>query len=383
MGNSRICVLGSGSYLPGAPVATDQVEEVLGRLDGLNDRLASRLDQFRERLLLRSGVQSRHFAIDPHTRRQTETNASLAEKASRQALEAAKMEASEIDLLIFSSPAPDCLTPPTSALLQERLGIQRCIEMEIHSNCTGVPKGIQIALDMLRQGRCAKALVAYSQLSSIFLRSEFYNTSHVTLEHLTLRWMLSDGAGALVLGRDGQGPDRPEMLDAYVESVGVGQTPGMTMELGAQPGPDLAHLPTPYILAIYEAGRHHLWQDVSKVASQAAELALSGLRHMLDACHCDADDIAVYILPFPGQHFISDKHRDMARRILGTDIESRAPFLVTEFGYCGGAASLVQFDRMARAGSFKPGDLVVAYVEESSKWMSGGFLVRWGANGFS
>jgi 3-oxoacyl-[acyl-carrier-protein] synthase-3 len=364
--------------LPGEPVAIDRVEEVLWRLDGLNNRLAARLDQFRERLLSRSGVQNRHFAIDSQTRRQTETNASLAEKAARQALETAKMEASQIDLLIFSSPAPDCLTPPTSALLQERLGIQRCIEIEIHSNCTGVPKGIQIALDMLRQGRCAKALVAYSQLSSIFLRSEFYNTSHVTLEHLTLRWMLSDGAGALVLGPDGQGPDRPEMLDAYVESVGVGQSPGMTMELGAQPGPELAHLPTPYIVAIHEAGRHHLWQDVAKVVSQGPQLAISGLRNMLDACHCDANDVAVFILPFPGRHFVSDKHWDMARRTLGTDVESRAPFLISEFGYCGGAASLVQFDRMARAGRFKPGELIAAYVEESSKWMSGGFLVRWG-----
>ena len=377
MEGSPVNVLGSGSYLPGDPVAADQVENVLGRLDGLNDRLASRLDQFRQRLLLRSGVTNRHFAIDPQTRRQTETNASMAEKAARQALQAAQIEASDIDLLIFSSPAPDCLTPPTSALLQERLGIPHCTEIEIHSNCTGVPKGIQIALDMLRQGRYAKALVAYSQLSSIFLRSEFYNPPHVTLEHLTLRWMLSDGAGALVLGRNGHGPQRPEMLDAYVESVGVGQSPGMTMELGAQAGPDLAHLPTPFLLAMYETGRHHLWQDVAKVARQGAELALSGLRNMLDACHCNADDIAVFILPFPGQHFISGKHRDIARRILGTDIEPRMPFLMSEFGYCGGAASLVQFDRMARAGSFKPGDLVVAYVEESSKWMSGGFLVRW------
>ncbi len=237
MEGSPISVLGSGSYLPGEPVAADRVEDVLGRLEGLNDRLASRLDQFRERLLLRSGVKNRHFAIDPHTRRQTETNASLAEKASRLALDAAGLDPEEIDLLIFSSPAPDCLTPPTSSMLQERLGIRRCTEMEIHSNCTGVPKAIQIALDMLRQGRYARALVAYSQLSSIFLRSEFYNSPRVTLEHLTLRWMLSDGAGALVLGRDGQDHKHPEMLDAYVESVGVGQSPGMTMELGRSPVP--------------------------------------------------------------------------------------------------------------------------------------------------
>jgi 3-oxoacyl-[acyl-carrier-protein] synthase III len=67
----------------------------------------------------------------------------------------------------------------------------------------------------------------------------------------------------------------------------------------------------------------------------------------------------------------------MARRILGADCNGRAPFLVSQFGYCGGAASLVQFDRMAREGLLAPGSLIAAYVEESSKWMSGGFLVRW------
>jgi 3-oxoacyl-[acyl-carrier-protein] synthase-3 len=373
----QIGILGTGSYLPGEPVGIDRVEDVLGRLDGLNGRLAGRIDHLRDRLLARSGVVKRHFAIDPDTRHQTETHASLAEKAAREALAAAKMEPDEVDLLIFSSPAADCMTPPTSALVQERLGIRQCTEIEIHSNCTGVPKGIQIALDMLRQGRYRTALVVYAQLSSIFLRKEVLNQPKLTLEHLTLRWMLSDGAGAIVLGRQDNGPERPQLLDAYVESVGLGQAPGMTMELGSQRGPELAHLATPFLLSLFEEGRHHLWQDVGKVARFGTEMILTGLRHMLDACRVSAEEVQTFILPFPGQHFITDDHKEMARRILGTDCHGRAPFLVSQFGYCGGAASLVQFDRMAREGLFAPGSLIAAYVEESSKWMSGGFLVRW------
>ena len=373
----QIGILGTGSYLPGEPVGIDRVEDVLGRLDGLNGRLAGRIDHLRDRLLARSGVVKRHFAIDPDTRHQTETHASMAEKAAREALAAAKMEPDAVDLLIFSSPAADCLTPPTSALVQERLGIRHCTEIEIHSNCTGVPKGIQIALDMLRQGRYRRALVVYSQLSSIFLRKEFFNQSKLTLENLTLRWMLSDGAGAIVLGRQDDGPERPQLLDAYVESVGLGQAPGMTMELGSQRGPELAHLPTPFLLSLFEEGRHHLWQDVGKVARFGTEMILTGLRHMLDACRVSAEEVQTFILPFPGQHFITEDHKEMARRILGADCNGRAPFLVSQFGYCGGAASLVQFDRMAREGLLAPGSLIAAYVEESSKWMSGGFLVRW------
>jgi len=375
--SSQIGILGTGSYLPGEAVGIDRVEDVLGRLDGLNGRLAGRIDALRDRLLARSGVVKRHFAIDPDTRHQTETHASMAEKAAREALGAAKMEPDGVDLLIFSSPAADCLTPPTSALVQERLGIRQCTEIEIHSNCSGVPKGIQIALDMLRQGRYRRALVVYAQLSSIFLRKEFFNQAKLTLENLTLRWMLSDGAGAIVLGRQDNGAERPQLLDAYVESVGLGQAPGMTMELGSQCGPELAHLATPFLLSLFEDGRHHLWQDVGKVARVGTEMILSGLRHMLDACRVSADEVQTFILPFPGQHFITDDHKEMFRRIVGGDSDGRAPFMVSQFGYCGGAASLVQLDRMAREGLLAPGSLIAAYVEESSKWMSGGFLVRW------
>ena len=49
---------------------------------------------------------------------------------------------------------------------------------------------------------------------------------------------------------------------------------------------------------------------------------------------------------------------------------------VEDFGYCGGATMLVQFDRLVRSGRLSPGTLVAAYLEESSKWMSGGFLAR-------
>ncbi len=377
MSASRIRIDGTGSYLPGEAVGIEQVESVLGRLDGLSDRLAKRLDRFRERLLSRSGVERRHFAIDPVSRRQTETNASLAEKAAQQALQAAQMEADEIDLLICSNCAADAFTPPTSVLIQDRLGIRRCTEIEIHSNCTGVPKGLQIAQDMLRQGRYRKALMIYTQLSSLFLRSEFYNPAEVTLEHVTLRWMLSDGAGAMVLSPADDDDTCPELIDAYVESVGCGDPPGMKMLVGAECGTELAHLPKPLLHSLYESGMHHLWQDVARVSSRGAEDALHGLRNMLDASGVSPEEVASFVLPFPGRHFIHDKHRELFARVIGTVDESRVPFLVSEFGYCGGASSLVQFDHMARNGGFKRDDLIAVYVEESSKWMSGGFLARW------
>lgn len=151
----------------------------------------------------------------------------------------------------------------------------------------------------------------------------------------------------------------------------------MKMMLGGECGTELAHLPAPFLHSLYESGMHHLWQDVARVATRGAEDALNGLRNMLDACGVSPEDVATFVIPFPGRHFIHDKHRELFDRVIGPPAESRVPFLVSEFGYCGGAASLVQFDYMARNGSFRPDDLIAVYVEESSKWMSGGFLARW------
>jgi 3-oxoacyl-[acyl-carrier-protein] synthase-3 len=369
-----IHILGTGAFLPGQPLAPDQVDEVLGPLDGLPDALQSRVERFRDRMLQRSGVHARHFAIDPKDRRQTESCASMAEKAIRAAAEAAGTEVGAIDLLLCSSPASDCQTPPTSVLLQERLGLDGCTEIEIHSNCSGVAKALQIAIDMLRQGRYRMAAVVYSQVSSVFLRREYLNPRRLTLENLILRWLLSDGAGAMILAP--RRPDRPEILDAYVESVGVGSRPGMTAGVGVADGLAVYPGSGSFLHDVFDGGHHHLWQDVSAVTRRGVECAVGGLRRMLDGMGIRPEDVRYFAMPLPSRHFFSDGHRELFRRIVGVESDGRLPFLVDRFGYCGGAASLVQFDYMVRGGFFQAGDLAAVYAEESSKWMSGGFVCR-------
>ena len=168
---NSVHVAGTGSCLPGLPVPNERIEDVLGRLVQAPPKVLSFVDNMGPRMLERSGINSRHFAVDPETGNLTHTFASLSEVAARNALDMAGMPARDIDLLIVSCPSYDQSTPPTSALLQERLGIESCAEMEIHSNCSGMGKGVQVAFDALTNGRYRTALVCYSPLSSVYLRS--------------------------------------------------------------------------------------------------------------------------------------------------------------------------------------------------------------------
>jgi len=297
-----VSIIGTGSYLPGEPVPADAIDSVLGHIDGLPERVATRAKRIGRAILSRTGVRHRYYALDPDTRTQTETNASIAEKAIRAALAAADAPADSIDLLIIAGPMADYACPPTSAILQGQLGIETCTEIEIHSNCTGTPKAIQIAIDMLGSGRYRRAAIVYAQLSSVFLRSEFYNPDRVSFENLALRWIMSDGAGALILDRDDDGI---ALIDAHVESIGGNEAPGMQGFLHGAfahnvPVKDKHVLPT-----LHKSGDHHIMQDIARVSKIAPVHLIDGLARMLARAGIEGEAVAHFALGIPGRHFVT------------------------------------------------------------------------------
>ncbi len=366
-----VSIVGTGSFLPGNPVPSDRVEAILGPLENCPPKVKSFIDNLGLKMLERGGVETRHFAVDPETRDMTHNFSSLAEKAARNALEMANLEPQRIDLLVISCPTYDQSTPPTSALLQERLGIQNCAEMEIHSNCTGVGKGVQVAYDALRSGRYQTALVAYSQLSSLSLRSCYFNESRMDKVHAALRWILADGSGAVVMQSCQNGPPQHEIVGTFVESVGAGRPAGMTSGGGAS---DLMKT-SKQIPEMYESGSHHLWQDFSAVNDNAAPLLLQGLTQFTAQENIDPGSVDHYIVSIPTFQ-LYDEHIPAFLDRLNTT-RDKIKFRSNKIGYCGGAATMLHLDEMVRSGELKSGQLAIVHAVESSKWMTAGFAVRW------
>ncbi|GJQ26290.1 MAG: 3-oxoacyl-ACP synthase [Phycisphaerae bacterium] len=364
-------IAGTGSFLPGPPVSSDRLEAVLGTLDQAPPKVKSFLSSVGPKMLGEGGVKTRHFAVDPETGNMTHNFSSLAEEAARRALDMAKMEPQDIQLLIISCPSYDQSTPPTSALLQERLGIQACAEMEIHSNCTGVGKGVQVAYDALRTGRYKTALVCYSQLSSIYLRSCYFKQSKMDKVHAALRWILADGAGALVLTGGDHGKPDHEIIGTYVESVGAGRPSGMTAGGAAADLMRKDH----QIPELYNDGTHHLWQDFTAVNDNAAPLLLQGLINFTTQMKIDSSTVDHYVVSIPTLQLYERHIPAFLDRLRIT--RDKIKFRSDKIGYCGGSATLLHLDEMVRTGELKSGQLAIVHAVESSKWMTAGFAVRW------
>jgi 3-oxoacyl-[acyl-carrier-protein] synthase-3 len=154
-----------------------------------NAELAATVDTSDEWIVERTGIRSRYIAGEG------ETTASLATEACRNALAAAGLDATDIDLIVLATATPDQTFPSSATKVQAALGIDDCIAFDVHAVCTGFLYALTVADSMLRAGNAKNALVIGAETFSRIL--DWGDRATCVL--------FGDGAGALVLqAREGE-----------------------------------------------------------------------------------------------------------------------------------------------------------------------------------
>jgi 3-oxoacyl-[acyl-carrier-protein] synthase-3 len=187
--HSRIA--GTGSHLPPRRVTNDDlVRELGGRGIETSDAW----------IVERTGIRARHFAADGVTA------SDLALPAARHALEAAGVQASDIDLIIVATSTPDMIFPSTACLLQQKLGVHGCPAFDVQAVCSGFVYALTVADAMIRTGAASRALVVGTEVFSRIL----------DFDDRTTCVLFGDGAGAVVL----EASDTPGLLASELHADG-------------------------------------------------------------------------------------------------------------------------------------------------------------------
>ena len=106
------------AYMPNAPVSNDEMETVLGMINGQPSRA--------RRIILRSnGIKSRYYVVDPKTGKATHTNARLTANAIR-GLANGRFKLDQIDLLACGTTFADQLVPSHTNMVHGELAIPPC-----------------------------------------------------------------------------------------------------------------------------------------------------------------------------------------------------------------------------------------------------------------
>jgi 3-oxoacyl-[acyl-carrier-protein] synthase-3 len=170
-------IIGTGSYLPGQRVTNHDLAVQLA---------AKGIETSDEWIVTRSGISARHYAAP-------EENASdLAVNAARSALEAAGLEAEQIDLIIVATSTPDYFGsfPSTACIVQNKLGMRNnSAAFDMGAVCSGFVYALSTADAFIKAGHAKNVLVIGTEVFSRIL--DFDDRSTCVL--------FGDGAGAVVL----------------------------------------------------------------------------------------------------------------------------------------------------------------------------------------
>ena len=179
-------IAGTGSSLP---------ERVIS-----NAELAAKVDTSDEWIAERTGIRQRHIAAEG------QTTGDLAFAAATAALQAAGVEAKEIDLIVVGTTTPDLVFPSTACLVQHRLGANGCAAFDVNAACSGFIYALTVANQFIRAGTVKTALVIGAETLSRFL--DWSDRATCVL--------FGDGAGAVVL----KAADEPGILSSHIHADG-------------------------------------------------------------------------------------------------------------------------------------------------------------------
>ncbi len=162
-------IAGTGSYLPDKVLTNADLEKLVETTD--------------EWIQERTGIRERRVAADG------QTTGDLAEIAARRAMEAAGVDASEIDLIVVGTTTPDLIFPSTACLVQARLGANGCGAFDVNAACSGFIYALSMADKFVRSGQSKCALVIGAETLTRMIDWSDRGTCV----------LFGDGAGAVVL----------------------------------------------------------------------------------------------------------------------------------------------------------------------------------------
>src|SRR5256714_7867335 len=184
-------ITGTGSYLPPKRLTNDQLAAQLA---------ANGIETSDQWIVERTGIRARHFA-EPDV-----GSSDLALVAAKQALAAADVDASAIDLILVATSTPDMVFPSTACLVQQKLGINGCPAFDVQAVCSGFVYALTVADSMIRPRAADKALVIGAEVFSRIL----------DFDDRTTCVLFGDRAGAVVL----EASDTPGILASELHADG-------------------------------------------------------------------------------------------------------------------------------------------------------------------
>ena len=365
----EVYITKSGKYLPNNPISNDEMENYLGLINDLTSKA--------RRIILRNNkIVSRYYAIDKWGN-STHNNAQLTENAINELFDDS-FTANDMELLSCGTSTPDILLPSHAAMVH---GLLKNKSVELNSStgvcCAGM-NSLKFGFLSVKSGNTKNAICTGSEKVSTWMKSEKYKQEVVNLIKLEeqpivafkkdfLRWMLSDGAGALLLENKPKGEIslKIEWMEAYSfahELETCMYAGGDKLENGdIQPWSD--YNPEQWLNESIFA----IKQDVKLLDKNILIKGAESMKSALDKNNVSANQID-YFLPHVSSHyFVEGLKKSFAEK--GMVIPNEKWFMnLARVGNVGSASIYLALNELMCSGKLKKGEKILLSVPESGRF---------------
>lgn len=357
-------------FLPGKPVPSDEMENYLGKINGINSKA-------RPIVLRNNGIKTRYYAIDKN-QNSTYSNAELTAKAIKK-LENEYFKVSDIELLACGTGSPDQLLPSHASMVHGELATGKTEYSSFNGSCNAGMLAMKYAWLSVLSGNTKNAVCTGSEKSSKWLSADRYKIESSKLSKLKvnpmlafskefLRWMLSDGAAAALLSNKPNDTDISLQID-WMEITSFAGELETCMYAGGEKNQDGTLKPWKDLSDEYitENSLMVLQQDTRLLGNNIVKKGAEFLVELTEKHNFTTEDIQ-WFLPHLSSMYFKDKiYEEMKAN--GIFIDEKKWFLNLPYvGNVGSASAYLMLEELFNSGKLKKGEKILVMVPESARF---------------
>lgn len=364
-------------FLPNKPVSNEEIEDYIGLIGGKPSRV-------RSIVLKQNGIKTRYYGLDKE-HKITHSNAQLAKEAVLGLFEENAVP-SDITLLACGTSTPDQLLPSHASMVHGELGN---FPMEIFSSagvCLTSLQALKICYSNILAGLHDNAVCVASELTSPALVSKFYDPEYeathdnpdkdpyMAFEKDFMRFMLSDGAGAVLLQDHPEGDCSLKVEWVEMTSYANELPTCMFMASELEPNGRLKSWKEFFPEEIKDRGVLVGKQDIRQLKKHAIKYWVDHIETVLAKHNLNPKEVD-YVLPHLSSMLFYDQVNDelIARGIALT--KEKWFVNLPSVGNVGSAAIYVALEELMRTKGIKHGQKILLLVPESGRFSYGTVLL--------
>lgn len=363
------------SFLPGDPVDNDNIEKVLGYIGGRPSRA-------RPIILRNNGIKRRHYVLDYESGLPRYSNVDITIEAIKGLCDD-RFTLDDIECLSTGTTLPDQIMPNHGVMVHGKLGTPLCEVVSTAGICLAGMTALKYGYLSVIAGNTRNAVSTASEVVSTHLHArnfekesearidELQERPEIAFEKDFLRWMLSDGSGAILVENQPRKGSLSLKID-WIDVFSHAHELPTCMYAGAEKDDEGNVMGWRNFSPEEQTSRSvfAIKQDVRLLNENVVLHTLrKPLLKVIEKRDLSAKDIDWFLPHMSSEYFRVPIHQTLEE--IGFPIpETRWFTNLATRGNTGSASIYIMLDDLLKRGDLVPGNRILCFVPESGRFSS-------------